>query len=427
MTALSAMAQQQRLVQHLDLSSPMLLIFATGNANEINIVQDTVDYVGVSSAMPLDTASLPQIFLLQELEHIPGGMSLVVNAPAIVDQVEIHLRNTAIGIIGNGRSDIRVTSANPDDTLVFKSLTINAMHYCYIGIVSPVKTKSITLYAMGHGSVYCTAYWADNYFESCDPTAILHISSRNGEKVEIEGHRQITQSFSHIPKNPTRYPAKDRLHLSLAGALLQNIAKPANNLLYISETFQTQTTPSNWQVQLGYDVACRPHFAFTMGIGYDFARYHCRHPYLNFGAAELGAAILATTTPDFGTGDSLKYWHTDLTAHYLTLPFSFTYYSQIQHRKGFHAGLDIIAGIPIGDALLHQRYSNYDDMTSNDLHTPNVVNTFSRMGTELQCDLRARVGWGSWSVMAQFSTTGLLQYIWVGQIHPLRIGLELNL
>lgn len=427
MSAFSAIAQQQRLVQHLDLSSPILFISAAGNTNQINIVQDTVDYVSISSAMPFDTASLPQIFLLQELERIPGGMSLVVNAPANVDQVEIHLRNTNLSITGNGRSDIQVTSATPDDTLVFKSLSINAMHYCCIWFVCPVKTKSITLYAMEHGSVYCPSYWADSYFESCDPTAILNISSRNGEKVKSEDRRLITQSFRYKPKYPTRYPAKDRLRISLVRALLQNNAKPANNLLYISETFQTQTTPSNWQVQLGYDVACRPHFAFTMGIGYDFARYHCRHPYLNFGAAELGSALPATTTPDFGTGDSLKYWHTDLTAHYLTLPFSFTYYSQIQHRKGFHAGLDIIAGIPIGDALLHQRYSNYDDMASDDLHTPNVVNTFSRLGTELQCDLRARVGWGTWSVMAQFSTIGLLRYIWVGQIQPMRIGVELNL
>ena len=105
MSAFSAMAQQQRLVQHLDLSSPMLFISAAGNTNQINIVQDTVDYVSISSLVPLDTACLPQIFLLQELEQIPGGMSLVVNAPANVDQVEIHLRNTNLSITGNGRSD----------------------------------------------------------------------------------------------------------------------------------------------------------------------------------------------------------------------------------------------------------------------------------------------------------------------------------
>ena len=325
MSAFSAIAQQQRLVQHLDLSSPMLFISAAGNTNQINIVQDTADYVSISSLVPLDTACLPQIFLLQESEQIPGGMSLVVNAPANVDQVEIHLRNTNLSITGNGRSDIRVTSANPDDTLVFKSLSINAMHYCYIGIVCPVKTKSITLYAMEHGSVYCTAYWADNYFESCDPTAILNISSRNGEKVKSEDRRLITQSFRHKPKNPIRYPAKDRLHISLVGALLQNMANPNEITFEQYLNLPIQTTLSNWQVELGYDVVCRPHFAFTMGLGYDFARYHYRDPYSSLGT-ELYFPFGPTT--EFGTGgDSLKYWHTDLTSQHLTLPISFTYYS----------------------------------------------------------------------------------------------------
>ena len=414
MSAFSAIAQQQRLVQHLDLSSPMLLIFATGNTNQINIVQDTVDYVSISSLVPLDTACLPQIFLLQELEQIPGGMSLVVNAPANVDQVEIHLRNTALSITGNGRSDIRVTAANPDDTLVFKSLSINAMDYCYIGIVCPVKTKSITLYAMEHGSVYCTAYWADNYFESCDPTAILNISSRNGEKAKSEDRRLITQSFRHKPKTPTRYPAKDRLHISLVGALLQNMANPNEITFEQYLNLPILTTLSNWQVELGYDVVCRPHFAFTMGLGYDFARYHYRDPFV-------------TTMPEFGAGDSLKYWHTDLTSQHLTLPISFTYYSQIQHYKGFHAGLDIIAGFPIGGALLRQRYSNYDDMTFNDLHTPNVLNNFDRVDSNIQFDFRVRVGWGRWNVMAQFSTIRLINYLWIGKLLPMRIGLELNL
>lgn len=426
MSAFSAIAQQQRLVQHLDLSSPMLLIFATGNTNQINIVQDTVDYVSISSLVPLDTACLPQIFLLQELEHIPGGMSLlVVNAPANVDQVEIHLRNTNLSITGNGRSDIRVTSANPDDTLVFKSLTINAMHYCYIGIVCPVKTKSIALYAMEHGSVYCPSYWADNYFESCDPTAILHISSRNGEKVKSEDRRLITQSFRYKPKYPTRYSAKDRLRISLVGALLQNMANPNEITFEQYLNLPIQTTLSNWQVELGYDVVCRPHFAFTMGLGYDFARYHYRDPYRSFGM-ELYFPFGPTT--EFGTGgDSLKYWHTDLTSQHLTLPISFTYYSQTQHYNGFHAGLDIIAGFPIGGALLHQRYSNYDDMTFNDLHTPNVLNSFNRVDSNIQFDFRVRVGWGRWNVMAQFSTIKLMNYLWAGKLLPMRIGLELNL
>lgn len=416
------MAQQQRLVQHLDLSSPMLLIFAIGNTNQINIVQDTVDYVSISSLVPLDTACLPQIFLLQELEQLPGGMSLVVNAPANVDQVEIHLRNTNLSITGNGRSDIRVTSANPDDTLVFKSLSINAMHYCYIGIVSPVKTKSITLYAMEHGSVYCTAYWADNYFESCDPTAILYISSRNGEKVKSEDRRLITQSFRYKPK----YPAKDRLHISLVGALLQNMANPNEITFEQYLNLPIQTTLSNWQVELGYDVVCRPHFAFTMGLGYDFARYHYRDPYRSItGVSDCPPFV--TIMPEFGAGDSLKYWHTDLTSQHLTLPFSFTYYSQTQHYNGFHAGLDIIAGFPIGGALLHQRYSNYDDMTSNDLHTPNVLNNFNRVDSNIQFDFRVRVGWGRWNVMAQFSTIKLTNYLWAGKLLPMRIGLELNL
>ena len=427
MSAFSAIAQQQRLVQHLDLSSPMLLIFATGNTNQINIVQDTVDYVSISSLVPLDTACLPQIFLLQELEHIPGGMSLlVVNAPANVDQVEIHLRNTNLSITGNGRSDIRVTSANPDDTLVFKSLTINAMHYCYIGIVSPVKAKSITLYAMEHGSVYCTAYWADNYFESCDPTAILNISSRNGEKVKSEDRRLITQSFRYKPKYPTRYSAKDRLHISLVGALLQNMANPNEITFEQYLNLPIQTTLSNWQVELGYDVVCRPHFAFTMGLGYDFARYHYRDPYCSLTAAS-DCPPFVTTMPEFGAGDSLKYWHTDLTSQHLTLPISFTYYSQTQHYNGFHAGLDIIAGIPIGGALLHQRYSNYDDMTFSDLHTPNVLNNFNRVDSNIQFDFRVRVGWGRWNVMAQFSTIRLINYLWIGKLLPMRIGLELNL
>lgn len=422
MSAFSAMAQQQRLVQHLDLSSPMLLIFAIGNTNQINIVQDTVDYVSISSLVPLDTACLPQIFLLQELEQLPGGMSLVVNAPANVDQVEIHLRNTNLSITGNGRSDIRVTSANPDDTLVFKSLSINAMHYCYIGIVSPVKTKSITLYAMEHGSVYCTAYWADNYFESCDPTAILYISSRNGEKVKSEDRRLITQSFRYKPK----YPAKDRLHISLVGALLQNMANPNEITFEQYLNLPIQTTLSNWQVELGYDVVCRPHFAFTMGLGYDFARYHYRDPYRSItGVSDCPPFV--TIMPEFGAGDSLKYWHTDLTSQHLTLPFSFTYYSQTQHYNGFHAGLDIIAGFPIGGALLHQRYSNYDDMTSNDLHTPNVLNNFNRVDSNIQFDFRVRVGWGRWNVMAQFSTIKLTNYLWAGKLLPMRIGLELNL
>lgn len=426
MSAFSAIAQQQRLVQHLDLSSPMLLIFATGNTNQINIVQDTVDYVSVSSPVPLDTACLPQIFLLQDLEHMPGGTSLVVNAPANVDQVEIHLRNTNLSITGNGRSDIWVTSANPDDTLVFKSLSINAMHYCYIGIVSPVKAKSITLYAMEHGSVYCTAYWADNYFESCDPTAILNISSRNGEKVKSEDRRLITQSFRHKPKYPTRYPAKDRLHISLVGALLQNMSNPNEITFEQYLNLPIQTTLSNWQVELGYDVVCRPHFAFSMGLGYDFARYHYRDPYSSLTAAS-DCPPFVTTMPEFGAGDSLKYWHTDLTSQHLTLPISFTYYSQTRHYNGFHAGLDIIAGIPIGGALLHQRYSNYDDMTFSDLHTPNVLNNFNRVDSNIQFDFRVRVGWGRWNVMAQFSTIRLINYLWIGKLLPMRIGLELNL
>ena len=438
-----AAQEPTKLVQRLDLSSQnYLLILVGGEYTSVAIYQDTVDYVAVRNPLWRDSALLDQS--LFELVQHDFFSTLWVQGNARTGVIEVHLRRDDFDINTRYYNHVAIVGG---DTLRLRKLRVTADDYSLVEVRSPLVAEDVALIAEKHSTIYYHTYRAERYSENTKESGIIYGGERNGESLAGKHHLfdYHTEGYKLMEY---RYRPAQRLHLSVTAALLSAGRKPLSGFGWTVNQYpedevpfpELKTTVGCYQLTMSYDIICRKHFAFGIGLEYSYNRFKFKDPYVDFlhydrtNAGEVIVAsndYLTAVEPPYGGGDSLQYWSSRLTAKYVAIPIGVTYYADRNHRKGFHVGLELVPSFAINGAQLHNRYSQWSDRDDQGVEG-NIVNGYRAIRTYTTVDLRLSLGWGAWNIVVQgspdsanwgfsFTSNSLVP------VYPFRMGVKVTL
>ncbi len=450
LASLTAAAQEPtKLVQYLDLSSQKYLsIIVNGEYLTVVVYQDTVDYVALRDPLWSDTAMLSQPFF--ELNSNDFLHTLHVYGTGRNGVIEIHTKRDNLSLVSRYYNHVYVGTTS--DTLRFTQVHVQADDFSLVEFTAPVVADNMVLIAEKSSIIYYHTYNALDYSENTKDNAIIYGGMRNGESlVSKHGIGDYTTDGNKLFK---RYYSPDkRLHFSFSAALLNAGGSTMSGLGWTEETYPDEevpyptmkTTLGSYQGEMSYDYVCRQHFAMGIGVGYSFSRYKFKDPYVGYLTlthrdeySYYSNDYMAPVEPPYGGGDSLQYWSSQLTTHYLTFPLTLTYYADPDHRKGFHVGLTLLPSFGLGKGKLLSRYCQWgvdsEYTWGEDSVHPLwgfVVSDYHNDGLNLlyMTDIRLTIGWSAWSVMVQLSPDWSYSLIQNGALpaYPFRLGVTLSL
>lgn len=451
LSAWSSRAQQpEMLVQYLDLSSQRhLTFFVEGEYTTVNIYQDTVDFVAIRYPLAADTAHMNESFFLTD---VCNGSFATLCIMGIGRQgiFEVHTKRKDIDICVRYYNTVGLCAAKPHDTIRLNTLRVQANDFSMVSVNPMLVAQNVFLLAEDCSRITYHRYKAERYSENTKDNGVIYGGTRNGESQASKHHllEWNTEGYDPFPlHNRKHYHAADRLHLSLIGSLLTLGESPLSGFgwarkLVTSDAYgpfqfqHTRTTPTSFQAEFSYDVVAKPRYAIGIGVGYSYSRYEFVSPYV--GVEDYGSYV-APGDPNVAYGcNSCNFahlltpfgneydWTTWFTTHYVNLPISFAYYAADDHRKGFHAGLDLIPSFAIGQGTTHRQLCSWDAAGSP---SGMIVNEYESVDLCHTLDARFSVGWAAWSVIFQVSNVGSF-LVWKSPTklaYPFRIGLKFNL
>ena len=455
LAAVGAAAQEpQKIVQHLDLNpEKTLMITVSGEYTTVYIYQDTVDYVSILTPNMIDTAQITQpLFKYEERTNLPDH--LMVGGFGAYTVFEIHLKTEKLFLYSRLYNRVTLSTATGyGHKLKYKSLSVQTDDYSMVDIESPVEAENILMIAEKNSLIRYHSYTADIYSENTKENAIIYGGERNGEPQYSKHHvtEYKTEGYKPFEPKQIRYRPAQRIHLRLSSALLNGGLTATSGLGWKEETYpesqiaypSMKTTLGSHQVELGYDVICRKHFAIGIGVGYSYSHYRFKDPYVGYIVSDWNEythqadnIYLTPRNPPYGGGDSLNNWSTHITTNYITFPISLTYYADRKHHKGFHVSVAVVPGFGLGQGKLNSRYCQWDEnpetnsatgMIINDKH----LNNYGEIGLYPTVDYRITVGWSRWSVMLQLPASSSFSFSFAAQslipFYPFRLGLMLDL
>lgn len=448
LAALGGAAQEPtKLIQRLDLSSQKyLMIHVGGEYASVAIYQDTEDYVAVRNPLWNDSAQTSQpLFELTQSDFL---YTLWVGGNARAGMIEIHTKRDNLDIYSRLYNHVGIFSAKSGDTVRLRSIRLQADDYSLVEIVAPLVAEDVQLIAEKHSTIYYHTYMAERYSENTKDHGIVYGGMRNGESL-AKKHHLFDYNTDGYKMFEHRYRPAQRLHLSVTAALLSAGSKPLSGFGWTENQYpestdpfpETKTTLGCYQLTVSYDIVCRKHFAFGIGLEYSYNRFKFKDPYVDFfhhDQPDLGSFIFSTNDyltpmePPYGGGDSIQYWSSQLTAKYVAIPIGVAYYADRNHRKGFHVGLELVPSFAIHEGDLHRRYCQWDEIEGSNTTEGFVINSHQPISLYTTVDLRLNIGWGAWSVMIQgnpdsanwgfsFSKSGLRP------VYSLRMGVKVSL
>lgn len=417
LAALGATAQEPtKLIQRLDLSSQKyLMIHVGGEYTSVVIYQDTEDYVAVRNPLWNDTSLTSQP--LFELTQSDFFYTLWVGGNARTGVIEIHAKRDNLDIYSCLYNHVGVYPAKAGDTVRLRSIRVQTDDYSMVEIGSPLLAEDVRLIAEKHSSIYYHTYMAERYSENTKESGIIYGGIRNGESL-AKKHRLFDYNTEGYKLMEHRYRPAQRLHLSVTAALLSAGSKPLSGFGWTENRYyedypypEMKTTLGCYQLTMSYDIVCRKHFAFGLGLEYSYNRFKYQDPYVDFyynryEPDEYGRPdnnYLVPMEPPIGGGDSLQYWSSQLTAKYVAIPIGVTYYADKNHRKGLHVGLELVPSFAINDGTLNRHYSQWDEQDGTNHVSGVIINSKQPMQLYTLLDLRLNIGWGAWSIMMQGS------------------------
>ena len=414
LAALGAAAQEPtKLIQRLDLSSQKyLMIHVGGEYASVAIYRDTVDYVAVRNPLWNDSALTSQpLFELTQTEFF---YTLWVGGNARAGVIEIHTKRDNYDIYSRLYNHVSIVGG---DTLRLKRIRVQADDYSLVEISSPLVAEDVQLIAEKHSTIYYHTYMAERYSENTKDHGIIYGGMRNGESL-AKKHHLFDYNTEGYKLMEFRYRPAQRLHLSVTAALLSGGSEPLSGFGWTENHYiedypypDLKTTLGCYQLTMSYDIICRKHFAFGLGLEYSYNRFKYKDPYVDYyynryEPDELGRPdnnYLVPMEPPYGGGDSLQYWSSQLTAQYIAIPFGMTYYADKNHRKGLHVGLELVPCFGINDGTLNRRYSQWDEQDEDNHVSGVIINSKQPIQLATLLDLRLSVGWGAWSIIMQGS------------------------
>ena len=454
LAAVGAAAQEpQKIVQHLDLNpEKTLMITVSGEYTTVYIYQDTVDYVSILTPNMIDTAQITQpLFKYEERTNLPDH--LMVGGFGAYTVFEIHLRTEKLFLYSRLYNRVTLSTATGyRHKLKYKSLSVQTDDYSMVDIESPVEAEDIQMIAEKNSLIRYYSYTAENYSENTKENAIIYGGERNGKSLVSKHHvtNYKTEGYKPFEPKQIRYRPAQRIHLRLSSALLNGGLTATSGLGWKEETYpesqiaypSMKTTLGSHQVELGYDVICRKHFAIGIGVGYSYSHYRFKDPYVDFIFSDWNAythhvdnIYLTPRNPPYGGGDSLNNWSTHITTNYITFPISLTYYADRIHHKGFHVSVAVVPGFSLGQGKLNSRYCQWDENPETNSATGIIINdkhlNYGEIGLYPTVDYRITVGWSRWSVMLQLPASSSFSFSFAAQslipFYPFRLGLMLDL
>lgn len=454
LAATSVAAQEpQKIVQHLDLNPDKeLMIIVTGDYTTVNIYQDTVDYVSILTPDLIDTVHITQpLFRLEKEDYSPH---LFVGGYGAYTFFEIHIRTEKLYLYNRFYNRVSILSAKGygRHKLKYKELSIQTDDYSLVEITSPVEAENIIMIAEKNSLIRYDSYTAEEYSENTKENAIIYGGMRNGESLAPKHHVLDYKTEGYKPFEPKRlrYRPAQRIHLRLSSAFLNGGLTALSGLGWKEDQYvedhvtypAMKTTLGSHQVELGYDIVCRRHFAIGVGVGYSYSHYRFKDPYVGYiftgydGHNWIDNAYLTPREPQYGGGDSLQYWSTHLTTHYITFPITLTYYADSKHHKGFHLSVAVVPGFGLGQGKLNSRYCQWEEDAERNLLTGRVINDQhinygGKIGLLSTFDYRITVGWSRWSVMVQLPDPSGFSFSLAARsmipFYPFRLGVMLDL
>ncbi|MBR3487872.1 MAG: hypothetical protein IKH33_01000 [Bacteroidales bacterium] len=442
LAALGAAAQEPtKLIQRLDLSSQKyLMIHVGGEYASVAIYQDTEDYVAVRNPLWNDSSLTSQpLFELTQNDFLH---TLWVGGNARAGAIEIHTKRNDLDIYSRLYNHVGVYAAKAHDTVRLRSIRVQTDDYSMVEIGSPLVAEDVQLIAEKHSTIYYHSYAAERYSENTKESGIIYGGMRNGESL-AKRHGLFNYNTDGYKLLEYRYRPAQRLHLSLTAALLSAGSKPLSGFGWTENRYvedypypEMKTTLGCYQLTVSYDIVCRKHFAFGLGLEYSYNRFKYQDPYVDFyynryEPDEFGRPdnnYLVPMEPPYGGGDSLQYWSSQLTAKYIAIPFGVTYYANQNHRKGFHVGLELVPSFGISDGKLRRRYSQWEEIEDGNITNGFVVNDYYPVTLYTMIDLRLSIGWGAWSFMVQGSPDSAnWGFRTPSSVYPFRMGVKVSL
>ena len=442
LAALGGAAQEPtKLVQRLDLSSQKyLMIHVGGEYASVAIYQDTEDYVAVRNPLWNDSSLTSQpLFELTQNDFLH---TLWVGGNARAGAIEIHTKRNDLDIYSRLYNHVGVYAAKAHDTVRLRSIRVQTDDYSMVEIGSPLVAEDVQLIAEKHSTIYYHSYAAERYSENTKESGIIYGGMRNGESL-AKKHGLFNYNTDGYKLLEYRYRPAQRLHLSLTAALLSAGSKPLSGFGWTENHYvedypypEIKTTLGCDQLTVSYDIVCRKHFAFGLGLEYSYNRFKYQDHYVDFyynryEPDEFGRPdnnYLVPMEPPYGGGDSLQYWSSQLTAQYIAIPFGVTYYANQNHRKGLHVGLELVPSLAISDGKLRRRYSQWEDIEGTNEVNGFVVNNYYPVTLYTMLDFRLSIGWGAWSLMVQGSPDSANWGIRTpSSVYPFRMGVKVSL
>lgn len=442
LAALGAAAQEPtKLIQRLDLSSQKyLMIHVGGEYASVAIYQDTEDYVAVRNPLWNDSSLTSQpLFELTQNDFLH---TLWVDGNARAGAIEIHTKRNDLNIYSRLYNHVGVYAAKAHDTVRLRSIRVQTNDYSMVEIGSPLVAEDVQLIAEKHSTIYYHSYAAERYSENTKESGIIYGGMRNGESL-AKKHHLFDYNTEGYKLMEFRYRPAQRLHLSVTAALLSGGSEPLSGFGWTENHYiedypypDLKTTLGCYQLTMSYDIICRKHFAFGLGLEYSYNRFKYKDPYVDYyynryEPDEFGRPdnnYLVPMEPPYGGGDSLQYWSSQLTAQYIAIPFGVTYYADKNHRKGLHVGLELVPGFAISDSKLHRRYCQWDELEGSNTTEGFVINEYYPIKLYTMVDLRLSIGWGAWSFMVQGSPDSAnWGFRTPSAVYPFRMGVKVSL
>lgn len=449
-----AAQEPQIMIQHLEINPEKALgISVTGEYTTVYIIQDTTDYVAIINPYWSDTSQISQPIFKYQADQVRMWDNLIVAGYGAFTLIEIHLRTEKLFIHNRLYNRVVLRSSKGyGHKLKYKYLHLQTDDYSMVDIESPIEAEDIRMIAEKNSIIYYDTYTADNYSENTKDNAIIYGGIRNGES-QANKHNLLTyKTDGYKPFEPKRmrYRPAQRIHLRLSTALLNGGRTATSGLGWKEETYpeshiaypSMKTTLGSHQVELGYDVICRKHFAIGIGVGYSYSHYRFKDPYVGYIVSDWNEythqadnIYLTPRNPPYGGGDSLNNWSTHITTNYITFPISLTYYADRKHHKGFHVSVAVVPGFGLGQGKLNSRYCQWDENPETNSATGMIINdkhlNYGEIGLFSTVDYRITVGWSRWSVMLQLPDPSGFSFSLAAtsmvSFFPFRLGLMLDL
>lgn len=466
---LVAQGQPLKMVQRLDgLRVYRSLVVEAWSRSNVQVVQDTADYVEFTLYNAADTATLPDGIIQVKPSDFGSGNLYIKGFPTVLG-VELHLQTRSLYLIAGGYSDVTLAARRMGDSLVYDQLTLQADMQGMLVANSHIHAAGIALHASDNGVVYCQSYTSPKYYEEQHRGGVIGVGMRNGERDKNATDSWQVRGNTHLAT--ASYRPVDRMHLGLMAAFHNWGTSSLNGLSgteYIfdyrtgyywernawEDAASAHTDLGNVQVELSYDVVAREHFAIGLGLGYERDVYRMRHPFVSYVEREdipvntdrmsttlysyTGFSILPEPGPIYwGRKPLAGGWSSRLETNYLTLPLHFTYYVDRRHRKGFHAGVAVIPGMALSSGRLIRHYDAFGgrEVVDQPVATGDTVwgavrydiHDVQEVKVNPKLDVRLTLGWANWSAFLQLSTIPLLRSEETLGLYPMKLGARIQL